>query len=133
MIAANIMDIEGAVLASGDSLARACEVFSGTDAKYLPVLDNGAVVIGVLSGERLLKAVAEAGATVLTVAGLCERAFLSALPGASLLELRERLGRKEGRGGPVFIVDNAGRLLGRVGDAELARRAHEYAERGERP
>lgn len=128
MIAVNIMNIEVTALSAEDSPARANEVFSVVDVDELPVLNGSAVIIGVLSRERLLRA--GDGKSALNVGALSERAFKSAGPEARLVELRNLL---KGAGhGSVFIVDNSGRLLGRVGEAELARRVVEYAEYGKK-
>jgi len=128
MIAVNIMNIKVTSLSADDSLARANEVFSSVEVDELPVLDGSAVIIGVLSRERLLRA--GGGKSALNVGALSEKTFKSAGPEARLVELRNQL--KGAEHGPVFIVDNGGRLLGRVGEAELARRAAEYAEHGKK-
>jgi len=126
MIAVNIMNIEVTALLAEDSPARANEVFSAVDVDELPVLNGQAVIIGVLSRQRLLRA--GGGKSDLNAGGLSERGFKSAGPEAKLVELRNQL--KGVEHGSVFIVDNGGRLLGRVGEAELARRAAEYLEYG---
>ncbi len=135
MIAVNIMDINIRVLGSGDSLERASEVFSGSGEVVLPVLNGEGVLMGVLSKKTLPPALdGEAGKGAeaagakrapLSAGGVCGKAFISAGPGATFSELKDKLPRARG---VIYIVDNSGRLLGRVGEAELAARAAEYGE-----
>ncbi len=135
MIAVNIMSIDVTALAFDDNPARVREVFSESGAGEMPVLDADKVLAGVLRKPRFLKALKEAeegpeterGA--LTAGGLCERTFMSASPGAAFFELKEMLKGADERPAYVYIVDNAGRLLGRVGKEDLTRRAVEYGEK----
>jgi len=136
VIAVNIMDINSPVLGYGDSLERASEVFSVSGEVSLPVLKDEGLLVGVLSRKSLIASpegeAGEVGGAEGTkpaplVAGEpCAKAFVSAAPGATFFELKKML---PGTGGLVYIVDNAGRFLGLVGEAELARRAAEYGDR----
>jgi len=133
MIAVNIMSIEAAVLSSDDDLASAYEVILEADADELPVLTGDKLIIGVLSKKRLFGAMKnKAGPAVnsngrsLNAGGLCSRTFRSASPGATFLELEDMLKKSYDT---IYIVDNAGRFLGRVGRAELNGRTAQYGER----
>jgi len=132
MIAVNIMSIEVTALAFDDNIARVGEVFFESGAGEMPVLKADNVLAGVLSKAslpRYLKEAAKAGKGSLTAGCLCKRAFRSAAPGAAFFELKEMLKGADERPAYVYIVDNAGRLLGRVGKEDLARRAAEYGEK----
>jgi len=132
MIAVNIMSIEVTALGFDDNPARVGEVFSESETGELPVLKADKVLAGVLSKASLpgaLKDAAKAGKGSLTAGGLCKRVFRSAAPGATFLELKEMLQGADETPPYVYIVDNAGRLLGRVGQEDLARRTAEYGEK----
>jgi len=135
MIAVNIMSIEVTALAFDDNPASVSEVFSEPGAVEMPVLKADNVLAGVLSKASLPGALKEmhktpkAGRGSRTAGCLCKRFFKSAAPGAAFFELKEMLKGTDERSAYVYIVDNAGRLLGRVGHADLARRAAEYGEK----
>jgi len=135
MIAVNIMSIEVTALAFDDNLVRIGEVFSEPGAGEMPVLKADKVLAGVLSKASLPEALKEMDKTPNAVRGsrtagcLCKRFFKSAAPGDAFLELKEMLKGADERSAYVYIVDNAGRLLGRVGQEDLARRAAEYGEK----
>jgi len=132
MIAVNIMSIEVTALAFDDNLARVGELFSESGAEEMPVLKADNVLAGVVSKASLprylkeAEKAAKAGKGTIAAGGLCGRTFRSAAPGAAFLELKEMLQGADERPSYVYIIDNAGRLLGRVGKEDLARRAAEY-------
>jgi len=120
MIAVNIMSIEVTALAFDDNLVRIGEVFSEPGAGEMPVLKADKVLAGVLSKASLPEALKEMDKTPNAVRGsrtagcLCKRFFKSAAPGDAFLELKEMLKGADERSAYVYIVDNAGRLLGLV-------------------
>ncbi len=146
MIAANMMDmdvqaIDMQAIGEGGDLSGVLGIFEKAAEDVLPVLQGGGRLVGVLWREDIeafLKGSAERGEGQVgpaMAAALVRADYAAAGPMASADEIREKLASASGGGGKagasaafVYIVDGHGRLLGRVGQAEIELREKAYEE-----
>lgn len=142
MIAVNAMDLDVEVIREEEGLSRVSDIFEKNGEAVLPVLHGDGRLVGVLwrdDLEAFLKDSAKSGAGQggpAMVAELVRGDYIVAGPMATVDEIRKKLASASGEGRGevvasgafVYIVDGHGRLLGRVGSADLERREKAYEE-----
>lgn len=132
MIAANMMEIDMAVLCLDKDHCPDLRTIASLEDEVIPVVHGDGRMAGVLRRKDLLRVLqgpAPKGPVVASLLGeVLQAGYLDVGPEAGLEEILEMHSRA-GEDSPfVFVTDNSGRLLGRLCMADVEKILSEYRE-----